>query len=126
MVLELLLADLPEQGHKWNGDNAGQPHGELSDWAARQGVTPRPALTALRREQPAADLSHPAMAVNLDACIQCNRCVRACREVQVNDVIGMSRARRAHARSCSTWTTPWAKAAAWPAANACRPAPPAR
>ena len=90
MVLELLLADLPEQGHKWNGDNAGQPHGELSAWAMRQGVTPRPALTALRREQPAADLSHPAMAVNLDACIQCTRCVRACREVQVNGVIGMS------------------------------------
>ena len=28
------------------------------------------------------------MAVNLDACIQCTRCVRACREEQVNDVIG--------------------------------------
>src|SRR5438445_12152533 len=40
------------------------------------------------RTQPAADLSHPAMAVNLDACIQCTRCVRACREEQVNDVIG--------------------------------------
>ena len=35
------------------------------------------------------------MAVNLDACIQCNLCVRACREVQVNDVIGM--AGRGHA-----------------------------
>ena len=35
------------------------------------------------------DLSHPAMAVNLDACIDCGLCVRACREVQVNDVIGM-------------------------------------
>ena len=41
-----------------------------------------------RAQQPAADLSHPAMAVNLDACIQCKRCVRACREEQVNDVIG--------------------------------------
>ena len=51
-------------------------------------VTVRPELKALRREQPTADLSHPAMAVNLDACIQCNRCVRACREEQVNDVIG--------------------------------------
>ena len=39
---------------------------------------------------PAPDRSHPAMAVNLDACIQCNLCVRACREVQVNDVIGMA------------------------------------
>ena len=41
-----------------------------------------------RAQQPAPDLSHPAMAVNLDACIQCTRCVRACREEQVNDVIG--------------------------------------
>ncbi len=39
---------------------------------------------------PAPDRSHPAMAVQLDACIQCNLCVRACREVQVNDVIGMA------------------------------------
>ena len=67
--------------------NSGQ-HGELSFWADRMGVTVRPELKALRREQPKADVSHPAMAVNLDACIQCNRCVRACREEQVNDVIG--------------------------------------
>ena len=63
-------------------------HGELSFWADRLGVSVRPELRALRREQPVADVSHPAMAVNLDACIQCNRCVRACREEQVNDVIG--------------------------------------
>ena len=30
------------------------------------------------------------MHVNLDACITCNLCVRACREVQSNDVIGMA------------------------------------
>jgi formate dehydrogenase major subunit len=30
------------------------------------------------------------MQVNLDACINCGLCVRACREVQVNDVIGMA------------------------------------
>ncbi|MBL4906136.1 MAG: formate dehydrogenase subunit alpha, partial [Sneathiella sp.] len=41
-------------------------------------------------DKPCADLSHPAMAVNLDACIQCNLCVRACQDVQVNDVIGMA------------------------------------
>jgi formate dehydrogenase major subunit len=97
MVLEMLLSDMPDVGYKWNdADDAtglkakkdtGQ-HGELSDWATRMDVTVRPALKALRREQPKADISHPAMAVNLDACIQCNRCVRACREEQVNDVIG--------------------------------------
>ena len=69
------------------GGLAGQ-HGELSLWADRMDVTVRPALKAIRREQPKSDYSHPAMAVNLDACIQCNRCVRACREEQVNDVIG--------------------------------------
>ncbi|MEM8797160.1 MAG: formate dehydrogenase subunit alpha [Pseudomonadota bacterium] len=36
------------------------------------------------------DASHPSIAVNLDACISCNLCARACREVQVNDVIGMA------------------------------------
>ena len=35
-------------------------------------------------------LSHPAIAVNLAACIQCTRCVRACRDEQVNDVIGLA------------------------------------
>jgi formate dehydrogenase major subunit len=35
------------------------------------------------------DVSNPAIAVNIDACIACGACVRACREVQVNDVIGM-------------------------------------
>ena len=39
---------------------------------------------------PILDGSHVAMNVNLDACIHCNLCVRACREVQVNDVIGMA------------------------------------
>ena len=89
MVVELLLADLPATGSKWVDGDAARPHGELSDWADRLGVTPRAALTALQRQQPAPDPSHPAMAVNLDACIQCTRCVRACRETQMNDVIGL-------------------------------------
>ena len=77
MVLELLMSDMPEERHTL--------HSELDDWAGRMKVgKPRFA----RREQPAPDLSHYAMAVNLDSCIQCTRCVRACREVQVNDVIG--------------------------------------
>ncbi|MEY4732432.1 MAG: Formate dehydrogenase [Pseudomonadota bacterium] len=90
MVLEMLLADLPEQGHKWLDDRAEAPHGELSQWAEHHGVQVRPALAALKREAMPADLSHPAMAVQLDACIQCNRCERACRDLQVNDVIGLA------------------------------------
>ena len=53
---------------------------------AGPGRQPLPA----REHAPAPDRSHPAMAVQLDACIQCGLCVRACREVQVNDVIGMA------------------------------------
>jgi formate dehydrogenase major subunit len=97
LVLEMLLADLPATGHRWLDEHGVLPHGELSDWARREGVAVRPALAALCRPPPVADLSHPAMAVNLDACIQCTRCVRACREVQVNDVIGYA-GRGAHSR----------------------------
>ncbi len=92
LVLEMLLSDMPDEGFKWVGDTKEEEqknqHGELSTWATRMDVQVRPELKALRREKVTSDLSHPAMAVNLDACIQCNRCVRACREEQVNDVIG--------------------------------------
>jgi formate dehydrogenase major subunit len=36
------------------------------------------------------DSSHPAISFQADACILCTRCVRACREVQVNNIIGMA------------------------------------
>jgi formate dehydrogenase major subunit len=84
MVLELLLSDMPPQV-----DEAPlyTRHNELDEWAARLAVgTPR----FEPRVQPAKDLSHPAIAVNLDACIQCTRCLRACRDEQVNDVIGLA------------------------------------
>jgi formate dehydrogenase major subunit len=77
MVMELLLSDMPEQRHTQNS--------ELDLWAGKLKVgKPRFA----KRHQPQADLSHHGIAVNLDSCIQCTRCVRACREEQVNDVIG--------------------------------------
>ncbi len=77
MVLELLASDMPQRSYK--------PDSELDRWCEALGIG-EPRFPG--RRQPAADVSHPAMAVNLDACIQCTRCVRACREVQVNDVIG--------------------------------------
>jgi formate dehydrogenase major subunit len=81
MVFELLVADQPAR------DTAHDPQSKFWAWAERMNVgTSRFG----KREVPAPDRSHPAMAVNLDACIQCNLCVRACREVQVNDVIGMA------------------------------------
>jgi formate dehydrogenase major subunit len=78
MVVELLLADVPKQDLK-PGAN------ELFHWAGELGIA---RSRFAPRHQPRADDSHPAMSVNLDACIQCTRCVRACREEQVNDVIG--------------------------------------
>jgi formate dehydrogenase major subunit len=98
MVLEMLLSDMPEQGFKW-ADEIGQlPHGELSEWAAKMDVTVRPELRDIARPATTwADSTHPAMLVNLDACIQCTRCVRACREEQVNGVIGVV-ARSSHSK----------------------------
>jgi formate dehydrogenase major subunit len=81
MVFELLLADQPAR------DAAHDPDSKLWQWADRIGLSDS---RFPRGEKPAPDLSHPAMAVNLDACINCTLCVRACREVQVNDVIGMA------------------------------------
>ncbi len=96
LVMELLLADRPDTGAQWVNSDARLPHGELSQWADQMGVSVRPALQALRDkastdEQGVAwgDDTHPAMAVDLSACIQCDRCVRACGEVQVNQVIGV-------------------------------------
>jgi formate dehydrogenase major subunit len=79
MVIELLQSDMPEKEYT--------RHNEVDDWAIKLKVgkprfAPRPAVIA--------DHSHAAIAVNLDACIQCTRCLRACRDEQVNDVIGLA------------------------------------
>src|SRR5476649_2911321 len=84
MVAELLLTDQPAV------EVAHDPDSELWQIVNRQKIEAGrfPKRDAI--DVPAPDRSHVAMAVNLDACIQCNLCVRACREVQVNDVIGMA------------------------------------
>jgi formate dehydrogenase major subunit len=84
MVLELLLADAPATLH--------DPASELHHWAEALHLGPPRFAPSTAEIGPglAPDLSHPGIAVRLDACIQCTRCVRACREVQVNDVIGFA------------------------------------
>ena len=81
MVFEMLTADQPPRAI------AHDPESKFWHWADHVEITSSrlPARTPV-----ASDPSHTAMAVNLDACINCNLCVRACREVQVNDVIGMA------------------------------------
>ncbi len=84
MVVEMLLADQPDQAE------ARDKSSHLWDMADHHGVSDS-RLPKLEKERiPLLDDSHIAMSVNLDACIQCGLCVRACREVQVNDVIGMA------------------------------------
>ncbi|MEZ5890375.1 MAG: 2Fe-2S iron-sulfur cluster-binding protein, partial [Xanthobacteraceae bacterium] len=103
MVFELLVADQPARdggtvsdgavvgsSRKMRAGERNAAHDPTSSfwrWAERIGVT---TSRFAPRKPPVSDRSHPAMAVNLDACIHCNLCVRACREVQVNDVIGMA------------------------------------
>ena len=79
MVLELLQSDMPSTAYTLNN--------ELDQWSlalslGKPRYEPRPKVQQ--------DATHAAIAVNLDACIQCTRCVRACRDEQVNDVIGFA------------------------------------
>ncbi len=82
MVIEMLAADQPDRKTAHDGDS------KFWQWADRVDVAS--SRFPARDTAPEADSSHAAMAVNLDACIHCNLCVRACREVQSNDVIGMA------------------------------------
>jgi len=69
MVFELLIADQPDRKTV-----AHDPQSKFWAWADRMniGASRFPAHGKI-----SPDRSHPAMAVNLDACIQCNLCVRA-------------------------------------------------
>ena len=77
VVIELLQSDVSSEQY--------DPNSELTHWADKLQVE---TVRFPSKVQNKHDFSHPAIAVNLDACIQCTRCVRACREEQVNDVIG--------------------------------------
>ncbi|MBU2955997.1 formate dehydrogenase subunit alpha [Marinobacter sp. F3R08] len=103
-VIELLLADQPDRND--SPDRASQLWSLADELAIDAGavrqrlpvrkerdeptvhhVTPRSDSLAHVRGQ---DATHSAMNVNLDACITCGLCERACREVQGNDVIGLA------------------------------------
>ena len=80
VVIELLQSDVSSQQY--------DPNSELTHWADKLEVQTIRFPTKIQNKH---DFSHPAISVNLDACIQCTRCVRACREEQVNDVIGYAK-----------------------------------
>lgn len=77
IVMELLLAD-----------TAIEPQSECGRVASAMGLTgSRFPLSDAHRSR---DDSHLGIAVDLSKCINCMRCVQACREVEVNNVIGMA------------------------------------
>ena len=80
VVIELLRSDVSSEQY--------DPNSELTHWADKLQVETVRFPSKIQNKH---DFSHPAIAVNLDACIQCTRCVRACREEQVNDVIGYAK-----------------------------------
>jgi len=82
MVFELLIADQPAK------EESRDPASKFWNWVDAMNVATTSRLPSADRRE--ADTTHSAIAVHLDACINCGLCVRACREVQMNDVIGMA------------------------------------
>ena len=87
MVFELLASNMRP------ADDGPDNQSTFWQWAGVDGHFGQRAAIASKFDGDDAaefDITNPAIAVNLDACIACGACVRACREVQVNDVIGMA------------------------------------
>ena len=91
LVFELLKSDMPKReespdpdSHFW--DQTRKVLGEKTPRfpSSRPGASKEIPVDSIFH-----DASHPSIAVNLDACISCGLCERACKEIQVNDVIGM-------------------------------------
>ena len=88
VLLQLLLADYPEQSQReaMGGDDA------LLALARELGVDTLPFPDGTGGDTAAPpqprDDSSPVIAVDPQACILCDRCLRACDEVQHNDVMG--------------------------------------
>ncbi|MGM0535402.1 MAG: formate dehydrogenase subunit alpha [Pseudomonadota bacterium] len=103
-VMELLVADQPERddgpdrsSHFWAmADQLAVDASAVREWLPARAERATPTVHHVAERSTARphahghDATHSAMNVNLDACIECNLCVRACREVQGNDVIGLA------------------------------------
>jgi formate dehydrogenase major subunit len=88
MLTELLMSDYPraEPGHNGHAQRSTGKPNLLLDLAAQQGITaPRFPGRPVEHGQ---DVSSAVIQVNHNACIMCDRCIRACDDVQCNDVIG--------------------------------------
>ncbi|MFV0297077.1 MAG: formate dehydrogenase subunit alpha [Hyphomicrobiaceae bacterium] len=82
MVLELLAADQPPRA------DSHDPKSKFWAWIDDMGIAETSRFP--RADKAPSDTSHAAISFNADACINCGLCVRACRDVQRNDVIGIA------------------------------------
>jgi len=85
MLTELLMSDQPEGSDDAKQTSVGGS--ELFALAERYDARGDRLPGGARRPQ---DASSPVIAVDHQACILCDRCIRACDEIQNNDVIGRS------------------------------------
>jgi formate dehydrogenase major subunit len=83
--LEKLATAYGIQGSRFARKNGGIGVGKDESMGAGEGGSKR--NTSLRPFPPV-DLSSPVIAVDHDVCILCDRCIRACSDLQVNEVIG--------------------------------------
>ena len=91
MVFELLASDMPARDVSPDPDSHFWGQADLVGLCETRYPSDRPGAKAdIPVDSIFHDASHPSIAVNFDACIACGLCVRACRDVQVNDVLGMA------------------------------------
>ncbi len=94
MLTQFLLSDYPERSVR----DAATGEDELLNLARSFGLRENPFPDGTRPATArGSDDSSPVIAVNHQACILCDRCIRACDELQNNDVIGRT-SRGYHAR----------------------------
>lgn len=89
-ILELVISDLPDDYAPQSG-----PHNtEFDQVVLANGVNEirfsRGKKSSDTLPEVSRDKTHPYMRMNLDMCIDCNRCVRACDEVQGEQVLSVS------------------------------------
>jgi formate dehydrogenase major subunit len=84
-ILELLLEDYADSGYA-AGDRRAT---EFERWLAYYGVRRRPGVSARLRYPINAD-PNPVLWVDMNKCIFCTRCVRACAEIQGRFVWGVA------------------------------------
>jgi formate dehydrogenase major subunit len=82
MLVDLLMADHPTPCTRQQQLGTC----ELEGLASRYGLGP--SRFAKRPSTNGLDVSSPVIAVDHNACILCDRCIRACDDIQVNEVIG--------------------------------------